>query len=117
MTEMLFTLVTIEGDLTPSLTTFDSKAAATEALHKFQEAHAGQEYKAYIQIQSLNRSEFFPVSFVTRDDLEVSGYDTSNMTDSDMERLADKMGDAYCDDGYWIDLEIIAENCFGLSKA
>lgn len=54
-------------------------------------------------------SDYFPVTFVSRDDLEGQGYDTSKVDDSTMERLADKMGDAYCESGYWTDLEILAD--------
>jgi len=30
-------------------------------------------------------------------------------TDGEMERLASKMADAYCDNGFWIDLDILTE--------
>lgn len=52
---------------------------------------------------------YFPITSVSRDDLESEGFDISNVSDDDMRTLADTMGNAYCDNGYWIDLRIIAE--------
>ena len=53
--------------------------------------------------------EFFPITTVAREDLEQEGFDASKVDDATMQRLADKMGDAYCDDGFWVDLRILAE--------
>jgi hypothetical protein len=53
---------------------------------------------------------FFPVTTVHRDDLENEGFDTSNVDDHTMKELAEKMGEAYTSSGYWIDLNILAEN-------
>jgi len=54
--------------------------------------------------------EYFPITSVHRDDLESAGFNTRNVSDSDMETLASKMANAYCDSGFWIDIEILAEN-------
>jgi hypothetical protein len=53
--------------------------------------------------------EYFPITSVCRDDLEEAGFDTKNVDDSTMKKLASKMADAYCDFAFWEDLEIIAE--------
>ena len=53
--------------------------------------------------------ESFEITSVSREDLDAAGFDTSDVDDSTMERLASKMGDAYCSNGFWIDLPIIAE--------
>lgn len=53
--------------------------------------------------------EYFEVVSVSRADLDHKGFDTTNITDDDMERLAKKIGNAYLDDGFWTDLVIIAE--------
>lgn len=53
--------------------------------------------------------ESFEITSVSREDLESAGFDTSDVDDSTMERLASKMGDAYVSNGFWIDLPIIAE--------
>jgi len=51
----------------------------------------------------------FPISSVCRDDLEGIGFNVSNVTDSQMSRLASKMGDDYCEQMFWSSLEILAE--------
>lgn len=55
-----------------------------------------------------NELSFFEVASVAREDLSNSGFDTSNISDSKMERIASKMGDAYVENGFWVDLDIIA---------
>ena len=60
------------------------------------------------RMERLYRS--YPITSVCRQDLEDAGFDTTNVDDRDMEHLASKMADAYCDDGFWIDLPIIAEH-------
>ena len=55
------------------------------------------------------KQTFFPITSVSRDDLEEIGFDTSNVTDSKMEYLAKKMADDYLEQMYWISLRIIAE--------
>ena len=55
------------------------------------------------------KKTFFPITSVSRDDLETLGFDTSNVTDSTMEYLAKKMADDYLEQMYWISLRIIAE--------
>lgn len=56
-----------------------------------------------------SRVGYFEISSVHRDDLEGEGYDVSNVDDGTMEQLASKMGNAYTDNVFWIDLGIIAE--------
>jgi len=53
--------------------------------------------------------EYFPITSVCRDDLEEVGFDTKNVDDSTMSKLASKMADAYCEFAFWEDLEMIAE--------
>ena len=54
-------------------------------------------------------NESFPITSVSREDLEAKGFDTSEVDDDTMERLASKMGDDYCEQLFWTSLEIIAE--------
>ncbi len=56
------------------------------------------------------RQQPFEITSVCRADLEESGFDTTNVDDSTMSKLASKMADAYCDQGFWIDLEILADD-------
>ena len=53
--------------------------------------------------------ESFPIMHISREDVASRGYDTSNISDEDMTELARKMGNAYCEDGYWEDMAIIAD--------
>ena len=45
------------------------------------------------------------VSYLCLDDLEYKGYDTTNLTQQDLESVASKMGNYHLDYGYWDDLE------------
>jgi hypothetical protein len=52
---------------------------------------------------------YFPVTCVHRADLEDKGFDVSNVTDEQMERLASKMGDLYVEfGGYWEAIDELA---------
>ncbi len=53
---------------------------------------------------------FFVITRVHRDDLAGRGFQTSKIDDATMERLASKMADAYLNNGFWVDLDIIAED-------
>ena len=56
------------------------------------------------------REGYFEVSCVHRDDLKGQRYNTEDITDDQMEELAQKMGSAYTEIVFWIDLEIIAND-------
>ena len=58
----------------------------------------------------------FKITSVTREDLEMRGFDTTNITDAQMERLAQKMCDDYLEQMLWISLDIIAEDIMGFKK-
>lgn len=58
----------------------------------------------------------FKITSVTREDLEMRGFDTTNITDAQMERLAQKMCDDYLEQMFWISLDIIAEDIIGIPK-
>jgi hypothetical protein len=51
----------------------------------------------------------FSISRLSREDLEQKGFDTSDVDDATMQRLAEKLGDDYCSQLFWDSLEIIAE--------
>lgn len=58
----------------------------------------------------------FNITSVSRQDLEYRGFDTTNITDAQMERLAQKMCDDYLEQMFWISLDIIAEDIMGFKK-
>lgn len=55
-----------------------------------------------------NCKNTYPISCLSRTDLEDKGYDTSGLTDEQMANLASKMGDTYVENDFWISLEIFA---------
>ena len=61
-------------------------------------------------------SKEFKITSVIREDLEMRGFDTTNITDEQMERLAQKMCDDYLEQMFWISLDIIAEDIIGIPK-
>lgn len=60
-----------------------------------------------------NSKKFKPFQIISicREDLDGAGFDVSRVDDATMERIASKMADAYLENGFWIDLPIIAEYC------
>ena len=51
----------------------------------------------------------FPVTSITRADLQEAGFTDAQiqtLTDADMQTIASKMEDMYCDGSYWQDLEL-----------
>ena len=70
----------------------------------------------YLLARLTDELPYFPISHICRDDLEGKGFDISNVTDSDMSRLADKLGNDYHEQLYSISMEIIAEDSIGIPK-
>ena len=75
-----------------------------------------QDWLYFIDMENVEGKEYFSVTSVSRADLEGIGFDTSNVDDDTMERLASKLGDDYCEQLYWSSLEIIAGECLGIPK-
>ena len=61
-------------------------------------------------------SKEFEITSISREDLESRGFDTTNITDAQMEELARKMCDDYLEQMFWISLDIIAEDIMGIPK-
>ena len=60
--------------------------------------------------------KYFEITSVCRADIESIGYDSSELSDSQMEDLASRMADDYCDQLYWTSLETILQDRFGMKK-
>ena len=86
-----------------------------EVTKYFENIEKRSEVEGNLLVKLKNETQHFPVSSVHRDDLESEGFDVSSVTDEQMETIADKMGDAYNESGYWIDLKIFADNA-GIPK-
>lgn len=76
-----------------------------------------KEHEQTMHLAEIERmGKEFKITSVTREDLEDRGFDTSNITDAQMERLASKMADDYIEQMFWISLDIIAEDVMGFEK-
>lgn len=76
----------------------------------FEEPEEKLPRKVIIPIESAEHKQF-PISHVSRADLEQKGFDTTDVTDDDMEQIASIMDDYYLDDGFWTDLVMACEEC------
>ena len=77
------------------------------------------ENKGTIENNLLSRIEdelqFAPIAFVSRDDIEQLGYNADNVTDRDLQMVANKMGDYYLEYGdYNGDLQSALDKCLNL---
>jgi len=56
--------------------------------------------------------KYYPLTSICKDDLteRFTAEQIDKLTDEDMKRIASKMSDAYLDQSYWIDLEIITKD-------
>ena len=63
----------------------------------------------------VNTKEFFDVVSLSREDFNEVGYDGSNLTDAQMEKIASKVSDAMMEE-FWSNIRYWAET-FNLPKA
>lgn len=59
--------------------------------------------------RQLESYKDFPITTICRADLEQAGFDSTNVDDYTMKELASKMANAYCDMGFWEDLDVLAD--------
>ena len=83
----------------------------TEELHVYFE-HKNERTNAeelfYMRLK--NSLPYFEITTLHRDDLLSRGFDTSQVDDCMMKEIARKMSNAYQENNYWIDMDIIAED-------
>ena len=61
------------------------------------------------------RQEFFPIDVeISREDLESLGFDTKDVEDETMEKLAKKMSNDYMEQLYWSSMKTIASKCLNI---
>lgn len=60
-------------------------------------------------VEELINKECFNISCLSREDLIEKGFDAKKITDKQMQRIADKLGDDYCEQLFWSSLKTIAE--------
>ena len=72
--------------------------------------------KYLISTDNVLEKGYFKITSVHRDDLEERGFNTQDVSDETMQKLGEKLGNAYVESGsFWIDIDIIAED-LGIPK-
>ena len=73
--------------------------------------YEGEAYSIFQELLATEKENegFFSIGAICREDLQSIGFDISNISDDTMDRIADKIHDAYVDNGLFIDLPIIAD--------
>jgi hypothetical protein len=70
-----------------------------------------------MHLEEIDRmSKEFKITYVTREDLEDRGFDTTNITDAQMEELARRMCNDYLEQMFWLSMDIIAEDIMNFPK-
>lgn len=59
---------------------------------------------------------YFQVTVTSREDLERYGFDTTDVDDEDMRELARRLESDYCEQLYWLSLDIIAQQGLDIPK-
>lgn len=75
----------------------------------FREAILNALAQRELQVSIVGNEEYFPVTSVSRDDLIQEGWRASTLDDDKMRSIADKMGNALMDCGYWDVLNGVAQ--------
>lgn len=60
--------------------------------------------------------ESFVITSVSREDLESLGFNAAEVSDDTMQELANKLANDYCEQLFWISLEILAKEYFNIPK-
>ena len=88
-----------------------------DTLHQYFEQKENRTSEEELMFNQLTGElPFFQVTSVCRDDLRGRGFDVSKVTDSELNQLASKLSDDYCEQMYWISLDIIAEEGLEIPK-
>ena len=81
------------------------------------EVRNAKEHEQNMSIAEFDRmGKEFKITSVTREDLEDRGFDTTDITDAQMEELARRMCDDYLEQMFWLSMEIIAEDIMNFPK-
>lgn len=81
------------------------------------EVRNAKEHEQNMHLAEIERmGKEFKITSVTREDLEDRGFDTTNITDAQMEELARRMCNDYLEQMFWLSMEIIAEDIMNFPK-
>ena len=88
-----------------------------EDLHQYfeqKENKTGAETSFLIQL--TGELPYFQVTAPSREDLERYGFDTTDVDDEDMREIARRLESDYCEQLYWLSLDIIAQQGLDIPK-
>lgn len=88
-----------------------------ENLHQYfeqKENKTGAETSFLIQL--TGELPYFQVTATSREDLERYGFDTTDVDDEDMREIARRLESDYCEQLYWLSLDIIAQQGLDIPK-
>ena len=72
-------------------------------------------YENHLFSRIEDELQFAPIAFVSRDDIEALGYNADDITDRELQMVANKMGDYYYEYGdYNGDLQSALDKCLEL---
>lgn len=93
-----------------------SRTLLEELIRYFSGIKTPNEQEKLLLLQLESEVPYFKITSVSREDLEQTGFNVSEVSDADMCTLAGKMADDYCEQLFWTSLEIIAEDYLHISK-
>ena len=72
-------------------------------------------YENHLLSRIEDELQYAPIAFVSRDDIEQLGYNADDITDKELQMVANKMGDYYLEYGdYNEDLRLALDKCLNL---
>jgi hypothetical protein len=64
----------------------------------------------------MDKQKAYNITSVCREDMESIGFDTETLTDEDMQKIAETLGESYVTSGFWQDLESILIESYKLKQ-
>lgn len=65
--------------------------------------------QAQLEQALIDNYSYYPITYLSKEDLEEMGFDTDKVNDETMKKIANKMTDIYLDNGFWEDMRLAAE--------
>ena len=65
--------------------------------------------QAQLEQALINNYGYYPITYLSKEDLEDMDFDTDKVNDETMRKISGKMTDIYLDNGFWEDMRLAAE--------
>jgi hypothetical protein len=65
--------------------------------------------QAQLEQALIDNYEYYPITYLSKEDLEEMDFDTDKISDETMKKISQKMTDIYLDNGFWEDMRLAAE--------